>query len=145
MTPDDFTEAASAAAEEQWTRDHTPGHPLSGPERMNRRIGFTMGAAWARDRLTTQEPTEDDADAAYTEWKRHTPRYVKPGVIRCACGAPGFWAVSDAHHQHALWHAIRAARRARHEEERPHLGSPTRDCGRGPCSLGDGHHGDCRL
>lgn len=63
MTDDDFTRAAEDAAEEQWTREHTPGHPLSGPERMNRRIGFTAGAEWARDHLAAQEPTDAEAIA----------------------------------------------------------------------------------
>ena len=60
MTTDPFTAAASAAAEKQWTRDPTPSHPLSGPERMNRRIGFTMGAEWARTHLAAQEDDGHD-------------------------------------------------------------------------------------
>ena len=60
MTTDNFTEAAAAAAEEQWTRDLAPGQPLRGPRRMDRRIGFTMGAAWARTHLAAQEPTDEE-------------------------------------------------------------------------------------
>ena len=78
-TTDNFTEAASAAAEEQWTRDLAPGHPLPGPRRMDRRIGFTMGALWARAHLaaqeesvlmTSREETISDrlSDAGYTEY-----------------------------------------------------------------------------
>ena len=111
MTTDNFTEAAAAAAEEQWTRDLAPGQPLRGPRRMDRRIGFTMGAAWARTHLAAQEPTDAEVEAAQAEVVLHAPDFTKPGVIRCHCGTPGLWSTPDAHEQHALWHALRAARR----------------------------------
>ena len=119
MTPDDFTEAASAAAEEQWTRDHTPGHPLSGPERMNRRIGFTMGAAWARDRLTTQEPTDAEVEAAARAMRIETlGDTVRPGA------AARWWDNGDVSPDEAdklrrlTRAALSAARAARRDEEK---------------------------
>lgn len=44
----DFTEAARAEAERRWTPNLTPGHPLSMPDRLDRRVGFRLGAEWAR-------------------------------------------------------------------------------------------------
>lgn len=111
-TTDPFADAARAEAE----RRHVP---LDRPTAITEQCavqGFQDGAEWARTHLTAQEPTEDDAYAAQVETKRHQPDYVKPGVIRCHCGAPGFWSTSDAHTQHALWHALRAA--ARRDEEK---------------------------
>lgn len=71
---------------------------------------FLAGTRWARDRIAAQEPTEDDAYAAYIEWDRHVA-YGERGALRCHCGAPGVWGSTAAHEQHSLWHALRAARR----------------------------------
>ena len=66
MTTDPFTEAARAEAERRWSRDQADGRPLPAYARMNRRIGFDLGARWA----AAQEPT--DAERAVREL--HTPR-----------------------------------------------------------------------
>lgn len=60
MTADDFTEAARAEAERRWTRGQADGRPLSAYARMNRRIGFEIGALWA----AAQEPTDAEVEAA---------------------------------------------------------------------------------
>ena len=73
--------------------------------------GFEKGAEWARTHLAAQEPTDAEIEAAQAEVVLHAPDFTKPGVIRCHCGAPGFWGTPDAHEQHALWHVLRAARR----------------------------------
>ena len=73
--------------------------------------GFEKGAEWARTHLAAQEPTDAEVEAAQAEVVLHAPDFTKPGVIRCHCGAPGFWSTPDAHEQHALWHVLRAARR----------------------------------
>ena len=78
--------------------------------------GFEKGAEWARTHLAAQEPTDAEIEAAQAEVVLHAPDFTKPGVIRCHCGAPGFWGTPDAHEQHALWHALRATRRG--EENR---------------------------
>ena len=85
MTTDNFTEAAAAAAEEQWTRDLAPGQPLRGPRRMDRRIGFTMGAAWARTHLAAQEPTDAECIAVLNAVT--TPFGEKPGRTEWAPAA----------------------------------------------------------
>ena len=56
MTTDDFTEAARAEADERWPRlPHDPsGHYLN----MGKRVGFELGASWARDHYAAQEPTD---------------------------------------------------------------------------------------
>lgn len=101
-TTDPFTEAARAEAQRAYQDTGMPRYDLA-----------VHMAEWARSYLAAQEPTEDDAHAAWEEWNRHLARLVKPGVIRCYCGAPGFWGNSQGHGQHALWHALSAARRAR--------------------------------
>ena len=78
--------------------------------------GFEKGAELARTHLAAQEPTDAEIEAAQAEVVLHAPDFTKPGVIRCHCGAPGFWGTPDAHEQHALWHALRATRRG--EENR---------------------------
>lgn len=67
MTTDDFTATALAEAERRWPRDllDVPGSArnVSGSARMNRRIGFDLGARWARTDLAAQEPTDAEIDA----------------------------------------------------------------------------------
>ena len=111
MTTDPFTEAARAEAERRYNRIARRNKTADEWLDEGRASGFTSGAEWARVHLATQEPTDADAHAVWEEWNRHLARYVKPGVIRCYCGAPGFWGTTAAHEQHALWHALRAARR----------------------------------
>ena len=60
MNTDPFAEAAHAEAEKRWSRDLLDDHPLPGPARMNRRIGFDLGAQWARTYLAAPEPTDAD-------------------------------------------------------------------------------------
>ena len=98
MTNDNFTDAARAEAEERY-------------EFASDMACFEEGAEWTRTRLAAQEPTDAEVEAAQAEVVLHAPDFTKPGVIRCHCGAPGFWGTPDAHEQHALWHALRAARR----------------------------------
>ena len=54
-TTDDFTEAARAEAERRWPRlpQDPSGHYLN----MGKRVGFDLGARWARAHLAAQEPT----------------------------------------------------------------------------------------
>ena len=106
MTTDNFTEAARAEADR---RMREADFVTSGD--MTRAHGFTLGAEWARTHLAAQEPTDAEVEAAQAEVVLHAPDFTKPGVIRCHCGAPGFWSTPDAHEQHALWHALRATRR----------------------------------
>ncbi|MFI8778245.1 hypothetical protein ACIGH6_14330 [Brachybacterium paraconglomeratum] len=61
-TTNPFTEAARAEAERRWPRAQTDGRPLSAHARMNRRIGFEIGALWA----AAQEPTDAEVEAAAT-------------------------------------------------------------------------------
>ena len=111
MTTDNFTEAAAAAAEEQWTRDLAPGQPLRGPRRMDRRIGFTMGAAWARTHLAAQEVTEEEVTEAALAMCRGD-------------GAGTCWNYDDTVHGGCTDHtddaraALSAARNARRDEEK---------------------------
>ena len=98
MTTDNFTEAARAEAERRF-------------DFLSDASCFEQGAEWARTHLAAQEPADAEIEAAQTELVLHAPDFTKPGVIRCHCGAPGFWGTPDAHEQHALWHALRAARR----------------------------------
>ena len=63
MTTDPFTEAARAEAERRWPMDALPVRLLSAAERKDRRIGFEVGARWARDRFA-QEPPEAEVEAA---------------------------------------------------------------------------------
>lgn len=112
MTTDDFTEAARAEAKRYWLdtlQDETAGIG---------ELGQHM-AEWARERLTTQEPTGPEVEAAVLEWEHHQP-YKRFRMWWCRCGAPGKWGSLEAHLQHALWHVLSAVRRARHE------GSPAR-------------------
>lgn len=53
---DDFTEAARAEAERRWPRlpQDPSGHYLN----MGKRVGFDLGARWARAHLAAQEPTD---------------------------------------------------------------------------------------
>lgn len=80
-TTDPFTKAARAEAERRWSRDQADGRPLPGYARMSRRIGFEIGALWARTHLAAQEPDESVlmdsyeehiadrlSDAGFTEW-----------------------------------------------------------------------------
>lgn len=108
MTTDNFTEAAAAAAEEQWTRDLAPGQPLRGPRRMDRRIGFTMGAAWARTHLAAQEPTDGEVLAALNAQGVVVSPKMHP--------APSLdhWGDKPAE---AMRAALSAARAARRDEE----------------------------
>ena len=114
MTTDPFTEAARAEAEKRHQGDWDPFEqgPIDdwGFAEAERRA-FVTGAVWARTHLFAQEPTDAEVEAAQAEVVLHAPDFTKPGVIRCHCGAPGFWSTPDAHEQHALWHALRAARR----------------------------------
>ncbi|WP_420112565.1 hypothetical protein [Pseudactinotalea sp.] len=110
MTTDPFTEAASAAAEEQWTREHTPGHPLSGPERMNRRIGFTMGAEWARTHLAAQEPTDAEVLAALNAQSR--------GLVGAHATQRDSLDRFESRSVTAMRAALSAARAARRNEEK---------------------------
>ena len=103
MTTDNFTEAAYTEAERRF-------------DFLSDASCFEQGAEWARTHLAAQEPADAEIEAAQTELVLHAPDFTKPGVIRCHCGAPGFWGTPDAHEQHALWHALRAARRD--EEDR---------------------------
>ena len=64
MTTDPFTDAARAEAERRWSRDLLGDDALPGPARMNRRIGFDLGAQWARTHLAAQEPTDAEVEAA---------------------------------------------------------------------------------
>ena len=107
MTTDNPTEAARTYAEQACYQDEN--RPIA-------EAGFRAGWKAARTRLAAQEPTDAEVEAAQAEVVLHAPDFTKPGVIRCHCGAPGFWGTPDAHEQHALWHALRAARRD--EEER---------------------------
>ena len=107
MTNDPFAEAANAAARE-YARA-----PRMNVGTAQDRIGQAHADGWeaARTHLAAQEPAGAEIEAAQTELVLHAPDFTKPGVIRCHCGAPGFWGTPDAHEQHALWHALRAARR----------------------------------
>ena len=123
-TPDPFPEAARAEAEHRYAPEaRLPVmKPTDRMDELPRRCaidGFAQGAEWARDRLTTQEPSEDDAYAAHLERRRHRLSYVKPGVIRCSCGAPGYWGSAAGQEQHAMWHALRAGRAALAEGGEP--------------------------
>lgn len=79
MSLNDFTEAVHAEAERRWSRHQADGRPLPGHDRMNRRIGFEIGALWTRTHLapqeesvlmTSREETISDrlSDAGYTEY-----------------------------------------------------------------------------
>ena len=71
MTTDPFTEAAGDRVEELWP--YAPaGFPLPPARRMDRRIGFRLGAAWARDHLAAQEPTDDEVRVALGAANRTT-------------------------------------------------------------------------
>lgn len=111
MTTDPFTEATNDAARE-YART-----PRMNVGTVQDRIGQAHADGWeaARTHLAVQEPTEDDASAAYIEWDRHVA-YGERGALRCHCGAPGVWGTTAAHEQHALWHALRAARAARRDD-----------------------------
>ena len=102
MTTDNPTEAARAYAEQACYQDEN--RPIA-------EAGFRAGWKAAHTHLAAQEPTDAEVEAAQAEVVLHAPDFTKPGVIRCHCGAPGFWSTPDAHEQHALWHALRAARR----------------------------------
>src|SRR5699024_4278823 len=63
MTTDPFTDAAEDRVDELWP--YAPaGFPLPPARRMDRRIGFRLGAQWARTHLTAQEPTDAEVLAA---------------------------------------------------------------------------------
>src|SRR5699024_11621816 len=63
MTTDDFAEAAAHRVDELWP--YAPsGFPLPPARGMDRRIGFRLGAQWARTHLTAQEPTDAEVLAA---------------------------------------------------------------------------------
>lgn len=62
MTADDFTEAARAEAERRWSRDPSDGRPLSAQARMNRRVGFDLGARWAAALIATGRVHVDGED-----------------------------------------------------------------------------------
>lgn len=68
MNNDNSTEAARAEADERWPRlPHDPsGHYLN----MGKRVGFELGASWARDHYAAQEPTDAEVLAALNahEW-----------------------------------------------------------------------------
>lgn len=74
MTTDPFTEAARAEAERRWPRDQADGRPLPAHARMNRRIGFEIGALWTRTHIAAQEPT--DAEKAVRELHRPAQVYT---------------------------------------------------------------------
>ena len=107
MTTDPFTEAARAEAEKRWSRDLLDDRPLPGPARMNRRIGFDLGAQWARTDLAAQEPTDAEVEAA--------ARAIHINTIREFDDLGGL-------DQHALRtrarKALSAARAARRDEEK---------------------------
>ena len=106
MTTDPFTEAARAEAEKRWSRDLLDDRPLPGPARMNRRIGFDLGAQWARTHLAAQEPTDAEVLAALN-------------AITDLHGPPephlGRYAPRDVDE---IRRAIAAARAARRDEEK---------------------------
>lgn len=91
MTTDPFTEAARAEAERRWSRDQADGRPLPAHARMNRRIGFEIGALWARTHLAAQEPT--DAERAVRALHRQFSVYEHED----ACPDP-FDEHREAHH-----------------------------------------------
>ena len=64
MTPDDYTTAAQDEAAKRWP--HLPHRPETHTLNVGKRVGFDLGASWARVYLTQQEPTEDEVDAAAT-------------------------------------------------------------------------------
>ena len=66
MNTDNFAEAAEGRADELWP--YAPaGIPLSPAKRMDRRVGFRLGAQWAHDYLTAQEPSDAEVRAAKAE------------------------------------------------------------------------------
>src|SRR5699024_7778295 len=66
MTTDPFTDAAEDRVDELWP--YAPaGFPLPPARRMDRRIGFRLGAQWARAHLAAQEPTDAEVEAATLE------------------------------------------------------------------------------
>ena len=68
MTTDPFTDAARAEADK---RTREADFVTSGD--MVRAHGFTLGAAWARAYLATQEPTDAEIDAAARTWAESGP------------------------------------------------------------------------
>ena len=105
MTTDDFTEAARAEAEKRWPRDLLDVRPLPGPARLNRRIGFDLGAQWARTYLAAQEPTDAEVLAALNAQVIVMSPKVPP--------APSldYWGDKPAEAMRAALSAARAARR----------------------------------
>lgn len=110
MTPDDFTEAARAEAE----RRHVP---LDRPTAVTERCavqGFQDGAEWARDRLTTQEPTDEEVEAALYAFIADSNLQA----IRNETAYPDLRGPTPPppDRRKSIRAALRAARRARHEE-----------------------------
>ena len=64
MTTDAFTDAARAEAERRWSQGLLEDGSLPGHRWMDRRIGFEIGALWARTYPAAQEPTDDEVEAA---------------------------------------------------------------------------------
>lgn len=108
MTADDFTEAARAEAERRWSRDQSDGRPLSAQARMNRRVGFDLGARWA----AAQEPTAAEVDAAAQELASAAALIVAAGP------KPWEWWTdrNQARFRNAACAALIRARAARRDE-----------------------------
>ena len=64
MTTDPFTEAAQDEAVKRWP--HLPHRPETHVLNVGKRVGFDLGASWARTHLAAQEPTDAEVEAAAT-------------------------------------------------------------------------------
>ena len=102
MTTDAFTEAARAEAAERFP--FSEGYEVG----VYQRRGFVAGAAWARDRLAAQEPTDAEVLAALNAQGVVVSPKMHP--------APSldYWGDKPAE---AMRAALTAARAARRDEE----------------------------
>lgn len=102
MTTDNFTEAARAEAAERFR--FSEGYESG----VYQRRGFVAGAAWARDRLAQQEPTDAEVLAALNAQGVVVSPRMHP--------APSldYWGDKPAE---AMRAALTAARAARRDEE----------------------------
>src|SRR5699024_4794887 len=115
MTTDDFAEAAEDRVDELWP--YAPaGFPLPPARRMDRRIGFRLGAQWARAHLAAQGPTDAEKDAAMDALGCEL-RVVENG--QTTCDLHGGYATSDD-----VWEVVEVALSATRAARRDEKGKP---------------------
>ena len=110
MTTDPFTEAARAKADELWPRTMQKVPILTSANRQDRRIGFEVGAKWARTHLSAQEPTDAEVLAALNAQSR--------GLVGAHATQRDSLDRFESRSVAAMRAALSAARAARRDEEK---------------------------